>query len=37
MYIKKYRRQFLGYRHSGDAYSLPIRKNGDCCGVLDTE
>ena len=22
-------------RHSGDAYSLPIRENGDCCGAMD--
>ena len=22
------------YRHSGNVYSLAIRKNGDCCGPL---
>ena len=25
----------MSQRHSEDAYSLPIRKNGDCCGVVD--
>ena len=23
------------YRYSGDTYSLPKRKTGDCCGVVD--
>ena len=23
------------HRHSRDAYSLPIKKNGDCCGVVN--